>query len=76
MLVEAGMLLVQNSKSNKCVPGVVTPAVAFGGEIVSRLESTIGVCVRERQTERCEIASRLEFTMGVCGREGDRKREI
>jgi len=42
MLVEAGMLLVQNCKSNTCVPGVVTPAVAFGGEIVLRLESTIG----------------------------------
>eukprot|EP00802_Teleaulax_amphioxeia_P010423 Tamp_10451.p1 GENE.Tamp_10451~~Tamp_10451.p1 ORF type:complete len:420 (+),score=111.92 Tamp_10451:1-1260(+) len=42
MLVESGMLLVQKSKANKCVPGVVTPAVAFGDEIVSRLETQIG----------------------------------
>ena len=42
MLVESGMLLVEKSKAKTCVPGVVTPAVAFGDEIVSRLEAQIG----------------------------------
>jgi hypothetical protein len=36
------MLLVEKSKAKNCVPGVVTPAVAFGDEIVSRLEKQIG----------------------------------
>ena len=42
MLVEAALLLVEKSKSNACVPGVVTPAVAFGGDIVTRLGLAIG----------------------------------
>ena len=42
MLVEAAMLLVEKSKSNTCVPGVVTPAVAFGPDIVKRLGVAIG----------------------------------
>lgn len=39
MLVECGLLLIQ---SDACTRGVVTPAVAFGEEIVGRLEKNIG----------------------------------
>jgi short subunit dehydrogenase-like uncharacterized protein len=51
MPVEAGMLLVEKSKANTCVPGVVTPAVAFGDAIVARLESSLGAKLEIEQVQ-------------------------